>query len=207
MQLRKIALVLMISISMVAFGQSEKEPDTQEFSVNSRVDSTNGELTGALTYDRQFGAVYDGSCNATSNDSSNDGVPYQVFDIVSMNTENLVVSVTLGSLGDSVMTLYCDGFDPNNPGANIVAYDDDGGVGLASAFTEADGIQIQGGVPYQLVVAGFGAGDTGTFTLDLGNATIFGRSIPTLGEWGMIAFLLTLVGAAVFMIRRQRLAA
>jgi hypothetical protein len=76
-------------------------------------------------------------------------------------------------LSDTVITLYCDPFDPMDPLHNIVAYDDDGGDGLYSAFFDTDGATMTAGDPYWLVLSTFSAGDTGDYDICLeGNVTV-----------------------------------
>lgn len=71
-----------------------------------------------------------------------------------------------------------------------MAWDDDDGAGFGSAFLPEDGIILEPGQYYQLVITGFGNADSGSFTLDLGGDAVFFLLIcPTLGEWGLIAFI------------------
>ena len=75
--------------------------------------------------------------------------------------------------GDTTITLYCDPFDPGNTLTNVVAYDDDDGVGTLSAFTAADGIALQPGNTYWLIMSTFSGGVTGDFQIDCTSATVF----------------------------------
>jgi len=87
------------------------------------------------------------------------------------------LAVVLGSLPDSLLFIYC-AFDPANPNTSLVAIDDDGGAGLASAITPADGVQLQANVSYFAVVSGFGTTDLGTFDLNLGGDLVLGGAVP-----------------------------
>ena len=56
--------------------------------------------------------------------------------------------------------------------------------------------------PDSLFIAVAGDGDPATEAL----AVTANRSVPTLGEWGMIAFMAMLAVAGLVVVRRQRLA-
>ncbi len=125
--------------------------------------------------------------------------------IVSPGGENLDAEVVLGSLADSVLFLYCDPFDPLNPANNIAAWDDDGGVGFGSAIVPGDGVALAAGVPYQLVVCGFGPANLGTYDLVVGGTIVNGFvAIPTLNQWGLMAFLALLGISAIWFVRRTK---
>lgn len=217
-----VAVVMCLAISGLVVAE-EKEADTVDFSILLRADSTPGSLDGSATFDRRFGAVYDGTCNATSSDSSANGVAYQVFAIHSPVAEALVAEVALGTLSDSLLFLYCDPFDPLAPAANLVANDDDDGAGLGSAFLPADGYMIEADTTYYLVVSAFSTGATGTFTLNLSGNAVLGAAqqptptvppptatpqgatpVPTTSRTGVIV-LVMLVAVAAFVILRRRL--
>lgn len=208
-----VCVAVVLLLAGVAFA-SEKTPDISEYSIFVESDSTAGNLDGSNTFDRRFLVTYDGSCNAVSSDSSNDGTSYQVFEIWSPVAEALEAEVVLGTLGDSVLFLYCDPFDPLNPAANLVAWDDDGGVGLGSAFAPADGIMIDANTPYFLVVSGYGAATLGDFTLNLGGNAVFGQiptptptgpaPVPTVSRGGLIVLVLILASIAVAILARRR---
>ena len=213
-----MALALAVAVAPLVAGAAdpEKVPDNSEFTIGAgnRSDTTTGNLDGSQTFDRRYSVNYDGTCNATSSDSSYDGVSYQVFDIHSPVTENLVAEVSNASFDDSVMFLYCDPFDPANPDQNLVAWDDDGGTGYLSAFTDADGYQIQANTTYHLVVCGYHDYDQGTFTLTLGGQAVFdsgaptptplaNRGVPATTPWGATVLLIAISGLAVAMLRRR----
>ena len=102
-------------------------------------DTASGELnTSSPTYDRIFTASVDPNCNATSSFSGTVvGVYYQVFPFYSTSGEAADVEITNSTVGDTTISIYCD-FDPTDASLSLVAYDDDGGVGLLSAITPAE---------------------------------------------------------------------
>jgi hypothetical protein len=209
-----IAMLLMMAPCIFAQG-SEKLPDTSEFSIPSsrRAAVVSGSLNGAPTYDRIFGSDVDPNCNAISSFSASGvGVPYAVFEVHTNNPagENMSCSVNVGGtdVEDTVMSLYCSPFDPDNADQNLVAYDDDGGDGLLSAITPADGAYMEPNRSYYVVLAPFDnlTIGGGNYQLDMGGDIALGPSItvPTLGEYGMAAMVILLAGAGVFFLRRRQ---
>jgi len=203
------------AVSGLLTAQSEKQPDDGEFTVRQemRAGIWADSLDGASTYNRIFTDDVDPDCNATSSFSGvGVGVPYLVRDIHTYNPdgENLVCSVNVDGtdLVDSVLSLYCAPFDPSDASANLVAYDDDGGFGLLSAFTEADGAFIKPGQRYCLVISIFGPPDLGggNFQVDIDGDIVIGNvvDIPVLQPWGLAILVSALAGAAVFLMKRRR---
>ena len=140
-----------------------------------------GTLDGASpTWDRVYGCNVDVNCAAVCSDSSSDGQYYAVFPITTTVTENLEAEIVVANttLSDTVMTLYCDPFDPNDPFANAVAYDDDGAGYPYSGFYDSDGITLPAGVTYYLVLSTFSAGDVGDFEICLGGHFTVGGGGP-----------------------------
>jgi len=138
----------------------------------NRADSVAGSLVGRPIYDRIFSTSVDPNCNAPSTNSILPiGVPYLAFEIFSATGENLVAAINPAGtdISDTVLSLYCDPFNPANPMANLVAYNDDFGS-LLSGFDGTEGAFMQAGVSYFLVVSLFSPGDIGggNFQLDLG---------------------------------------
>lgn len=109
---------------------------------------------------------------------------------------------------DGYMLIYQDSFDPLAQDTNCVAGDDDGPGGIGTS--EVTGLTLAVGTTYLFVTTGFAAGDEGTFTNTItgpGIITLGGggqqADVPTLGQWGLIGFILLLCGAGVFFIRRR----
>ncbi len=202
----------------VSAADSEKAPDTVNFTLDpaGRADSTTANIDGSQTFDRRYSIQYDGTCNATSSDSFNDGVGYVALAIHSPTAENLVATVSAADFSDSVMFLYCDPFDPANPDQNLVAWDDDDGTGNLSAFSDADGFQIQADTTYWLVISTYSPGETGNLTVDLGGDALFGPAggvptptpqaapgVPATTPWGLTALMLAFAGVALAILRRR----
>jgi hypothetical protein len=149
--------------------------EDQEFTFPEGVesDSYSGSLTaGSPVWDRIFGSAVDPSCNAAMSDSGVDGQYYEAIPIQVTSAEDLEAEVISFTGGDTVIALYCDPFDPLFPLLNVVAYDDDGGAGLLSAFTAADGITLQPGNTYWFVLSTFSTAVMGDFTINFTSATV-----------------------------------
>ena len=171
-------------------------------------DMSPGDLDGSATFDRRFLVTYDGTCAAPSSDSSNNGVAYQVFPFYSPGGQNADIEVVLGTLADSVLFIYCDPFDPSTPASNIVAWDDDDGVGFGSAITPADGVVLDPGVQYFAVVSGFNNAQLGTFDINLGGDLVLGSpaailEVPTLSTWGIAGLVGLLASLGLFLLWRR----
>jgi uncharacterized membrane protein len=207
-------VLIMALLSFNVFADSEKQTDTQEYQIPSanRADTVSGNLDGSQTYDRVFGdGSNGGTCDYVGTDSGNDGSSYQTFEFHSPSGEMVDMEVVLGSLSDSLLFIYCGGFDPANPNANLVAIDDDGGAGFGSAITPADAVQLQANVSYTAVVAGFTSANLGTYDLNLGGDLVLGgpipvvpQSVPTLSFYAMMLLALALIGF-VFIRRSNKI--
>jgi len=185
--MRKISSILLAIVfaSTFVIGQnqnSEKEIDNSEYVIADKADSQSGSLDNTdPVYNRAFSDGYDASCNKSASlSSSGSSVYYDVYEIHTTVSEALDISITSNGLGDSHMTLYCS-FDPMDPLANIMCIDDDGGLGLLSAFTPGDNYIIDANTTYYLVVTSFGSGETGGYTVDMGGNLVFGAyATPTV---------------------------
>lgn len=79
-----------------------------------------------------------------------------------------VINASLSDGTDTYLYLYQNSFDPLNPNTNLIASDDDSGVGLYSLISES----ITQGTTYILVFTIYSDGLTGTFSLQ-SNFSIF----------------------------------
>jgi len=141
--------------------------------IAAAADSISGSLTGAPTYDRIFTGNVDPNCNAASTLSGlGVGVPYAVIAIYTPVGENLIATVNpIGTdIADTTLTLYCEPFDSNDARQNVIAYDDDDGDGLLSAFDGSEGAFLAPGNLYFLVLSLFAPGTMGggNYKIDLG---------------------------------------
>lgn len=134
------------------------------------------QITGGLTshsptWNRISSAASSLNCDAPAVDIPQDGQPYKAYPIVSETGGPLVAIMeqTGTTVDDAVMAVYCDPFDPDNPTANLIAYDDNGGDGNLPAFTSNDGLDLTPGETYWLVVSTFNASDYGDFQICLAN--------------------------------------
>jgi hypothetical protein len=72
------------------------------------------------------------------------------------------------TIDDTVMTLYCDPFDPGLPTKHTVAYDNDDGDGSHCRFTAADNLDLDPRMRYWLVISTHLMGDGGDYRLCIG---------------------------------------
>lgn len=79
-----------------------------------------------------------------------------------------VIDAALADGTDTYMYLYQNSFNPLNPNTNLIASDDDSGVGLYSLISQS----ITEGTTYILVLTTYWEGSTGTFSLQ-SNFSIF----------------------------------
>ena len=81
------------------------------------------------------------------------------------------------TIGDTTISLYCNPFDQTDATANLVAYDDDSN-GLLSAFIATDGITLTPGNVYWFVLATFGNGATGDYTIEFSTNVVLAEHAP-----------------------------
>ncbi|MCU0469356.1 MAG: M36 family metallopeptidase [Arcicella sp.] len=128
------------------------------------VTSINGSITTTSpTYVRPNGN------NITTYAASPYNVLYRAYQFVASTTGSYTFTVTAATLAgqgtatnDTYMSLYQNSFDPANPATNFVYGNDDiSGTVFRSAITA----NLTAGTPYIIVVSGWLAGVTGTFTV------------------------------------------
>lgn len=96
---------------------------------------------------------------------------YKAYNFVAPSTETAIFEVKNAVLSDGTdtyMYLYQTSFDPLSPTTNLIAADDDGGVGFYSLISQS----LTQGVTYILVFTTFSSGSTGVFSLQ-SNLSIF----------------------------------
>ena len=119
------------------------------------------------------------SCSTESEDSYNNNVSYDQFHIKSsVNTilQAIIAETSIPAI-DTMMALYCAPFDPQQPGINLVAMDDDGN-GYPNAGLSSRDITLEGGKSYYLVVTNYSNYVlNGTYSLVLGDNTMHIHSL------------------------------
>lgn len=129
-----------------------------------------GTLDGSSpVYDRIYGTTVDAHCGAPVFDSVNDSMAFdiQCIEVMDANPIEIILDPGLTSISDTVLTLYCDPFDPLAPSLNVVAFDDDDGMATLSALSVPDNIRLVPGLKYWVVVSTYGAGMHGNYTAQL----------------------------------------
>ncbi|MBI1320345.1 MAG: hypothetical protein GC168_15565 [Candidatus Hydrogenedens sp.] len=116
------------------------------------------------------------NCELVTLDSTNDFVPYQAFPIRAEGTGTAALTAQIESVDppglSTTLSLYCDPFDPLNPGANLLAFDENGGADGRSGLLDSDGINLQAGTRYWLVVSGDTTATEGAFSVCLGGGFV-----------------------------------
>lgn len=108
---------------------------------------------------------------------------------------------------DGYLFIYGETFDPLNQTAGFIAGDDDGNGGIGTS--DIEGVMLEADTVYTIVTTGFELGQEGPYTNTISGpgAIVIGSvpvTIPTLGEWGLIAFMTLLAGVAVVYSRKSR---
>lgn len=210
--MRKITFILtaVMLVSSVVMGQnpdSEKQIDKSEYVVAQKAASQGGALEVTDdTYNRIWGAPYDGTCSASASASGfANNVYYDVYEIHTTVAEAADISISSADLSDTYITLYCS-FDPLMPEDGVFCGDDDGGAGWLSAFVPADGYILDANTSYYLVVAAYSNGTTGTYTVDMGGNLQFGAPAPPpavpLSNWAFAIIGLFAIGFVFIKFRR-----
>jgi len=182
-----LALMLASSFSLAG----EKISDIQDSTTKAGFHSVlQGSLTvNSPTYDRAFGTEGSSDCDAPFIDSANDGVYLDFFCVKSTdsNPVELVVVSAGTNIIDTVLTIYCQDFDPSNPLGNGVAYDDDGGEGTMSAITREDGVVLTPDRTHWAVLSTYGASMTGSFLIQASPNLVTCDAVPAAASsWGTL---------------------
>ncbi len=90
------------------------------------------------------------TCYAEALDSYNEGVPFQEYEVVIPADQTIDASVAAADC-DTLLALYCGSFDPQNPGDNLIAVDDDG---AGYPHPSIDSIMLEAGT-YSLVITSY----------------------------------------------------
>lgn len=162
-------------------------------------DDTIGLLSvNSQTWDRPTatGAVITGSCNATAQDSANDGVAYELFyirtGVTSPTLDIQVDSIEATPLDlDPFIAVYCDSFDPLFPNANLLHVDDDS-AGYPNALA-VNTVALDPDTLYIAVVSSYSnypQSQFGKFRITLGTDLFFSSlCISDLNGDGFLDFL------------------
>lgn len=186
----KFVNVLLVALMLVAGAAiaDEKGIDNQNALPNS---NSRGVISGTLdenssTYDRIYSGLLSLDCASGVVDSGNDGTYFELFCFEVSDSEpiEMICDPALTTIGDTYFTIYCDPFDMAAPELNVVLTDDDGGEGLLSAYTAADGLTLTVGNTYFLVVTTYAPGNVGDFAITTSDNIIECGTVATeLGSW------------------------
>jgi len=183
---------------MLATGPATADRPGEPAGSPARGVSLSGELTSfSPTWDRRkdTGAIASDMCDGVTMDSFNDGVAYQLFDLTTP-TPNTALSVSVRSSEatpaefDPFVSVYCQPFDPTMPEIGLIALDDDSGGYPDALISSGEGLLIQPGQTYYIVVSSystFGDSGLGRFEVSAGGDAVvspacIGDTAPPFGE-------------------------
>jgi hypothetical protein len=134
---------------------------------------------------RDSGSTTSVACNASAQDSQNDGVPYRLVKFRTTVSEQLSITVTsqqpATSTFDPFIGVYCAAFAPVAPLANLISLDDDSAGWPNPAISTTRNIILTPNVDYFLVVSAYSStGQTpyGTVLITLGGQARFTQTLP-----------------------------
>ncbi len=148
-------------------------------------DAQIGEVTASSeTWDRltATGASITGACNASANDSINDGVPYEIY-YIRTGSFSPILDIRVDSHEptpldfDPFIAVYCDSFDPNLPNTNLLHVDDDS-AGYPNAHASFPFVGLPSNSLYIAVVSSysnFPQSQYGNFQISIGPGLHFSR--------------------------------
>jgi len=189
--MRIVTVVVLLALLAAPALAKEKQSDTANAAPDkSYTLSFSGSLDAlSPVYDRIYAADMDPGCGAPSSDSVNDGMAFDLFCIHVENEQPIALILDPGTtnIADTVMSIYCDPFDPLDPGANLVAFDDDDGVSTLSAITIEDGVTLVPDHEYWLVISTYGAGMYGDFAIQTSDNVYACGDVPLENSsWGAV---------------------
>ena len=190
---KAIALILVVVLMAgLAMAKDEKIADIDYvMDAPSRIQITGMLDSSSPTWNRAFGSGTPSptDCAFVLTDSGNDGQYYDQMCITSTDDMpiEIVVDGDATEIADTTMYIFCANFDANDPLANVVYYDDDGGDGLYSAINLDDGVILPAGTEYWLVLSTFSAGDMGSFTINTSDNVAMCGSVGTENtDWSSV---------------------
>ena len=114
------------------------------------------------------------------------------YDVICFQTDSydpieLNLDINGTDLADAVLTIYCSPFDPLHPDQNVIAFDDDSGLGTLSAITLDMNVALIPSTEYWAVISTYGANMTGDYALQRSN-NVFDCGIVTndAASWGAL---------------------
>ena len=195
---------LALAVCLALLPQTARATDFQsELKVGTTFNLTvaDAPVMNTVKYGNQNYLASNPECPMILGDHSYAGEPF-----VTQGAGNHDMETTTATGGiDTFIALYSPSFDPNNPTANLVTCDDDGGSAHPlSKITE----NLTPGTQYEVVVTTWTANPVdGTIDWQILPDIVLGvaapAAVPTLSEWGVICFSILLGIAAVRHIKRQ----
>ncbi len=90
---------------------------------------------------------------------------------------------------DPVLYLFCQPFDPADAAAGAIIFDDDGGPGAMAMFRAADGLTLEPGRRYWLMIAWYDSPDEGRYLLGTSDNVGLCAVAAARVDWGRLKCL------------------
>jgi hypothetical protein len=94
-----------------------------------------------------------------------------------------------GTEYDPVLYLFCEPFDPTDAGCRAIIFDDDGGPGSMAMFHASDGLSLEPGRAYWLMIAWFDSMDEGRYLIDVSDNVTLCTVAAEAASWGHLKCL------------------
>jgi len=179
-----IATCLILMVASFAFA-ADKPIDTEEYTIQnpSRVVISGVLDESSPLWDRgvEYSAPPAPNCDFPFADHSSDPAAYDQICFRVTDTSPIEMEVVdPTTVSDTTIYIFCEDFDAAYPLDNGVFWDDDGGVGLRSAFTLSDNIVLTPGVDYWLVLSVYYHTTTlGDYTIQTSDNVALCGTVPT----------------------------
>ena len=193
---KAIVLLLILAVSAGFAIAADKPIDNEEYTIQNpgRILITGVLDTSSPLWDRgvDYSAPPAPNCDFPFVDHGSGPAAYDqhCFRVTDTSPVEMEV-VDPTTVYDTTLYIFCEGFDAAFPLNEGVFWDDDGGVGLRSAFTLSDNIVLTPGVDYWLVVSVYYHTTTlGDYTIQTGdNVTLCGSVANENTDWSSIKSL------------------
>ncbi len=90
---------------------------------------------------------------------------------------------------DPVLYLFCEPFDAVGAVSTAIAFDDDGGPGCMAMFAAADGLRLEPGRTYWLMIAWYDSPDEGRYLIQVSDNVGFCSVADEATDWGSVKSL------------------
>ncbi|CAM2065117.1 IPTL-CTERM sorting domain-containing protein [Sulfidibacter corallicola] len=203
----RICLLVCLLLGSLAFAQKTEGPAVNE---GGATPTSNDECAAAIPI-TDLGTIEldisgntpnasDPAFSCQSGGSDRTQTTWYTFTPFTDGTINISACNTEGSSPDSLLGVYTGSCGSL---AEVACGEDECGL-----LSEITGLDVTAGTTYYLLYADWGTvPNTGLMRMEITGDNVFVNPIPTLGEYGMMAFVALLAIAGVFFMRRRNMQA